>query len=83
MGLCIETWARQTKHADGITWFLSKLQPETRVDPLAESYLRSHEEAEARAETAEARDREEAAARGRAEARAAELEASLRRLRGE
>ena len=66
-------------------------------DPLTESYLRSHEEAEARAETAEARARgeaaargraeaharEEAAARGRAEARAAELEASLRRLRGE
>ncbi len=33
MGHRIETWARQTKHADGITWFLSKLQAETRSDP--------------------------------------------------
>ena len=24
----IDTWARQTKHADGITWFLSKLEAE-------------------------------------------------------
>ena len=38
-------------------------------DPGAESYLRSHDEDMARAETAEAR--------------AAELEAELRRLRGE
>ena len=38
-------------------------------DPMTENYLRSHEEAEARA--------------GDAEARAAELEAELRRLRGE
>ena len=29
----IETWARQTKHADGITWFLSKLEAEARADP--------------------------------------------------
>ena len=29
----IETWARQTKHADGITWFMSKLEAETRADP--------------------------------------------------
>ena len=29
----IETWARQTRHADGITWFLSKLQAEARADP--------------------------------------------------
>ena len=26
VGHRIETWARQTKHADGITWFLSKLE---------------------------------------------------------
>ncbi len=32
----IETWARQTKHADGITWFLSKLEAETRADPRSE-----------------------------------------------
>ena len=65
-------------------------------DPVTESYLRSHEEAEARVDeerasrmAAEARAREESTARGRAEsraetaeARAAELEAELRRLRG-
>ena len=33
MGHRIETWARQTKHADGITWFLSKLEAEARDDP--------------------------------------------------
>ena len=33
VGHRIETWARQTKHADGITWFLSKLEAETRTDP--------------------------------------------------
>ena len=32
MGHRIETWARQTKHADGITWFLSKLEAETRTN---------------------------------------------------
>ena len=32
----IETWTRQTKHADGITWFLSKLEAETRADPNSE-----------------------------------------------
>ena len=32
----IETWARQTKHADGITWFFSKLEAETRADPDSE-----------------------------------------------
>ena len=31
-----ETWVRQTKHADGITWFLSKLEAETREDPDSE-----------------------------------------------
>ena len=36
MGHRIETWARQTKHADGITWFLSQLQAETRSDPDSE-----------------------------------------------
>ena len=33
VGHRIETWARQTKHADGITWFLSKLHAEARADP--------------------------------------------------
>ncbi len=32
LGHRIETWARQTKHADGITWFLSKLEAEVRDD---------------------------------------------------
>ena len=36
MGHRIETWARQTKHADGITWFLSQLEVETRADPNSE-----------------------------------------------
>ena len=36
VGHRIETWARQTKHADGITWFLSKLEAETRADPRSE-----------------------------------------------
>ena len=36
MGHRIETWARQTRHADGITWFLSKLQAEARADPDSE-----------------------------------------------
>ena len=36
MGHRIETWARQTKHADGITWFLSKLEAEARTDPDSE-----------------------------------------------
>ena len=33
VGHRIETWARQTRHADGITWFLSKLEAEVRADP--------------------------------------------------
>ena len=36
VGHRVETWARQTKHADGITWFLSKLEAETRADPHSE-----------------------------------------------
>ena len=36
VGHRIETWARQTTHADGITWFLSKLEAETRADPDGE-----------------------------------------------
>ena len=36
VGHRIDTWARQTKHADGITWFLSKLESETRADPHSE-----------------------------------------------
>ena len=36
LGHRIETWARQTKHADGITWFLSKLAAEARADPDSE-----------------------------------------------
>ncbi len=31
----IDTWARQTKHADGVTWFLSKLASEARTDPAS------------------------------------------------
>ena len=33
MGHRIETWVQQTQHADGITWFLSKLEAETKADP--------------------------------------------------
>ena len=36
LGHRIETWARQTKHTDGITWFLSKLEAETMADPHSE-----------------------------------------------
>ena len=36
VGHRIEAWARQTKHADGITWFLSKLEAEARADPDSE-----------------------------------------------
>ena len=36
VGHRIDTWARQTKHADGITWFLSKLEAEARADPNSE-----------------------------------------------
>ena len=36
VGHRIETWARQTKHADGITWFFSKLEAEARDDPDSE-----------------------------------------------
>ena len=36
VGHRIDTWARQTKHADGITWFLSKLEAEARADPSSE-----------------------------------------------
>ena len=36
VGHRIETWARQTRHADGITWFLSKLEAEARADPYSE-----------------------------------------------
>ena len=36
VGHRIDTWARQTKHADGITWFLSKLESEARADPDSE-----------------------------------------------
>ncbi len=32
LGHRIETWARQTKHADGVTWFLSELGAEARTD---------------------------------------------------
>ena len=32
----IETWARQTKHADGITWFLSQLEAEAKADSSSE-----------------------------------------------
>ena len=35
MGHRIDTWARQTKHADGVTWVLSKLANEAETDPLS------------------------------------------------
>jgi len=37
LGHRIETWARQTRHADGVTWFLSELAAEARA--TAESEL--------------------------------------------
>ena len=37
VGHRIDTWARQTKHADGITWFLSKLEAETKEDSSSET----------------------------------------------
>ena len=36
VGHRIDTWVRQTKHADGVTWFLSKLEAETRADPYSD-----------------------------------------------
>ena len=36
VGHRIETWARQTKHADGVTWFLSELEAEARAAPESE-----------------------------------------------
>ena len=36
VGHRIDTWARQAKHADGITWVLSKLEAEARADPDSE-----------------------------------------------
>ena len=36
VGHRIDTWAKQTKHADGITWFLSKREAEARDDPGSE-----------------------------------------------
>ena len=36
VGHRIDTWARQTKHADGVTWFLSKLEAEARATPGSE-----------------------------------------------
>ena len=36
VGHRIETWARQTNHADGITWFLSQLEAESREDSSSE-----------------------------------------------
>ena len=36
VGHRIDTWARQTKHADGITWFLSKLEAGAGADPDSE-----------------------------------------------
>ena len=36
VGHRIDTWARQTRHADGITWFLSKLEAEAGTDPDSE-----------------------------------------------
>lgn len=59
---------------EGRLWF---------YDPVGGRWLENTDEAEARAESAEARARTERSAREAAEARNAELEAELRRLRGE
>ena len=32
----VDTWARQTKHADGVTWFLSELEAEAMASPGSE-----------------------------------------------
>ena len=32
----IDTWERQTKHTDGVTWFLSELEAEARADSSSE-----------------------------------------------
>ena len=52
-------------------------------DPVSESWLLNHEEEKERADAAETRARAEMLARLDAETRVAELEAELRRLRGE
>ena len=36
VGHRIDTWARQTKHTDGVTWFLSELEAEARGDSSSE-----------------------------------------------
>ena len=36
LGQRIDTWDRQTKHADGVTWFLSKLAGEAKTSPYNE-----------------------------------------------
>ena len=36
VGHRIDTWARQTKHTDGVTWFLSELEAEARADSGSE-----------------------------------------------
>ncbi len=36
LGHRIDTWARQTRHADAVTWFLSELAAETSVDASSE-----------------------------------------------
>ena len=35
VGHRIDTWTRQTRHADGITWFLSELEAEARATPAS------------------------------------------------
>jgi len=37
LGHRIETWARQTRHADGVTWFLSELAAEARATADSET----------------------------------------------
>ena len=39
MGHRIAMWARQTKHSDGVTWFLSNLETKAREDPDSELEL--------------------------------------------
>ena len=86
-----ESDGRILSHSEALNLDLWWVDGELRFwDPVADRWLLSQEEerdgrlvAEVRAETAETRAEEERTARLTAESRVAELEAELRRLRGE
>ena len=79
-----ESDGRAWCHSDALNLDLWWDQGELRFwDPVAESWLLSHEEAQVRADEEHVRAEEEHAGRLAAEARVSELEAELRRLRGE